>query len=228
MSSFSKRFAQLKDDLITQGDRVVEHVVCAVEAFFDSNKQLAEQIIEADNVIDRVDVEIERASIPLLGMGQTDEHAIRSVLTVVKVNNELERIADCAVDIAEVVIDPEGAEQPVPNTFRVMANSVIGMLQDANKALAETDTQRAEGVLACDDAVNSFQAQIVRDAQREVAAGRFDVDFAFRLLVVTRALDQIADHCTNICEQIIYLATGKIVRHLPQGWSKPEPPDVLN
>lgn len=226
MTSFAKKFAQLKDDLITQGDRVVEHALRAVEAFFDSDADAAAQVIEGDNVIDRVDVEIERASVPLLGMGQTDEHDIRSVLTVVKINNELERIADCAVDIAEVVTQPGDPDHSVPNTFRVMANSVIGMLQDANRALARTDIELAERVLRFDDAVNQFQAEIVRDAQQKVASGAFHVEFAFRLLVVTRALDQIADHCTNICEQIIYLGTGNIVRHLPQGWTKPAPPDV--
>lgn len=226
MSSFAQKFSQLKDDLITQGDRVVDHVLRAVESFFDSDKPKAEQVVEDDNVIDRVDVEIERASVPLLAMGTQDEHDIRSVLTVVKINNELERIADCAVSIAEVVREPGDPDQPMPATFRVMANSVIGMLQDANRALARKDIDLAERVLRFDDAVNQFQAEIVRDAQQKVASGSFNVDFAFRLLVVTRALDQVADHCTNICEQIIYLQTGNIVRHLPEGWTKPAPPDV--
>ncbi len=227
MKSFSQKFAQLKDDLITQGDRVVDHVLRAVESFFDSDQEKAAKTIDGDNVIDRVDVEIERASVPLLAMGESDEHDIRSVLTVVKVNNELERIADCGVSIAEVVSSPGRPDQPVPSTFRVMANSVIGMLQDANRALANADIERAERVLRFDDAVNQFQAEIVRDAQQKVASGEFDVEFAFRLLVVTRALDQIADHCTNICEQIIYLQTGNIVRHLPEGWTKPAPPDAM-
>jgi phosphate transport system protein len=226
MTAFAKKLAQLKHDLTTQGDRVVEHTLRAVEAYFDSDKDKANQVELGDDVIDRVDVEIERASIPLLAMGETDEHQIRSVLTVVKINNELERIADCAVNIAEVVQEPGKPQQQVPNTFRVMANSVVGMLRDANRALAHEDIELAERVLRFDDAVNQFQAEIVRDAQQKVAAGTIDAEFAFRLLVVTRSLDQIADHCTNICEQIIYLGTGKIVRHLPEGWTKPEPPKL--
>lgn len=227
MSSFMQKLAQLKSDLSTQGDRVLSNALEAVEAYFDSDRAKADAVIERELVIDRVDVEIERASVPLLSMGETDPHNIRSVLTVVKVNNELERIADCAVDIAEVVRMPGGSSQSVPNTFRVMANSVVGMVRDMNKSLAETEIELAERVLSFDDTVSQFKNEIMLDAQQKVASREFDVEFAFRLLTVTKALERIADHCTNVCEQIIYLGTGKIVRHLPQGWSKPAPPEAI-
>jgi phosphate transport system protein len=227
MSTFAQKLAQLKNDLATQGDRVLANTFDAVEAYFESNESKAQAVIEREDVIDRVDVEIERASVPLLMMGESDSHNIRSVLTIVKVNNELERIADCAVDIAEVVLKPGDSSQRVPNTFRVMANSVVGMVRDTNRSLAETNIELAEKVLSFDDAVTQFKNEIMLDAQQKVARGELDCDFAFRLLTVTKALERIADHCTNICEQVIYLGTGKIVRHLPQGWSKPAPPEAI-
>jgi len=227
MATFAQKLAQLKNDLTTQGDRVLANTLDAVEAYFESDSAKADAVLERELIIDRVDVEIERASVPLLAMGETDQHNIRSVLTVVKVNNELERIADCAVDIAEVVRMPGDSNQPVPNTFRVMANSVVGMVRDMNKALAETNIELAEKVLSFDDTVSQFKNEIMLDAQQKLASGEFDVEFAFRLLTVTKALERMADHCTNICEQIIYLGTGKIVRHLPQGWSKPAPPETI-
>ena len=226
MTTFQKKLAQLKDDLVTQGDRVVEHVLRSVEAFFDVDIELAESVVDGDTVVDRADVEIERASVPLLAMGETDEHSIRSILTIVKVNNELERIADCGVIIAEEVIEHGELPEPVPRTFRVMANSVIGMLRDANRALAEENSELAQRVLACDDTVDRFRREITLSAQEKVAAGQFSARFAFRLLRVTKALERIADHCTNVCEQIIYLEQGLIVRHLPEGWTAPAPPDV--
>ncbi len=225
MSKFEKKLAQLKVDLTTQGDRVVEHTLRAVESFFEDDADKARAVVEGDSAIDRVDVEIERASIPLLTMGETDEHAIRCVLTIVKVNNELERIADCAVNIAEQITDDDEAADPPPATFRVMANSVIGMLRDANAALARDDTDLAERVLGYDDTVDRFKREIVLDAQRKVAAGQVSAKSAFRLLTVTKSLERVADHCTNICEQVIYLEGGLIVRHLPEGWTKPELPD---
>ena len=224
--TFDNKLAQLKNDLVVQGDRVVSMMMRAVEAYFDTDHARAEQVLRDDAVIDRVDIEIERACIPPLAMGITDEYRIRSVLTFVKINNELERIADCAVNIAEVVLlDPTGSEQ-IPKTFRVMANSVIGMLRDANRALGDMNRELAERVLGYDDTVDRFKHEISLDAQEEVAAGKMSVEFAFRLRRVVANLERTADHCTNICEQVIYLKTGMVVRHLPQGWSKPALPEV--
>lgn len=222
MSDFASRLAALHHDLIAQGERVFELLIKAVESYFDLDKPKAGQVVAADDVIDRVDVEIERASIPLLAMGVTDEHSIRSVLTIVKVNNELERIADLGVTIAEVVQGYPDLRERVPNTFRVMANSVIGMLRDSNRALADGNAALAQQVLLFDDTVSRFKEEIVLDAQEKIADGGFSVQFGFRLMTVTKAVERIADHCTNICEQVIYLQSGKIVRHRPEGWSDPE------
>ena len=226
IATFPHKLAQLKDDLITQGNRVTDLALRAVESYFERDAAKASAVVNADNLVDRVDVVIERASIALLKMGETDEHAIRSVLTIVKVNNELERIADLAVNIAEVALDSGQTTEVVPSTFRVMANSVIGMLRDANQSLAKLDTRLAERVLAFDDTVDRFKTEISLDAQQKVAVGEFSVKFAFRLLSMVKSLERIADHCTNICEQLIYLETGHIVRHLPEGWSKPAPPQM--
>jgi phosphate transport system protein len=226
MSEFMTQLAQLKDDLNTQGDRVTDLALRAVESYFERDVEKARGVMNGDSEIDRVDVEIERASIAVLAMGETDEHAIRSVLTIVKVNNELERVADIAVNIAEAAVDSGQTTETVPSTFRVMANSVIGMLRDTNRALTKVDTKLAERVLAFDDTVTQFKNEISLAAQQKVAAGEFGVKFAFRLMMVVKALERIADHATNICEQLIYLETGQVVRHLPQGWSKPVMPDV--
>lgn len=224
--AFDSKLAQLKNDLVVQGDRVVSMMMRSVESYFDRDQSRAEQVLKDDAVIDRVDVEIERACIPLLAMGITDEHRIRSVLTFVKINNELERMADCAVNIAEVVLLDSTGDEEIPKTFRVMANSVIGMLRDANRALADMNRELAERVLGYDDTVDQFKREISLDAAEEVAAGRMNVEFAFRIRRVVANLERTADHCTNICEQVIYLKTGMVVRHLPQGWSKPALPDA--
>ncbi|MHC4427889.1 MAG: phosphate signaling complex protein PhoU [Planctomycetota bacterium] len=226
MTTFAEKLAGLKRDLVGQGERVVAMTLQAVESFFELDSGKARQVAETDDLVDKVDVEIERASVPLLAMGETDEHEIRSVLTIVKINNELERTADCAVNIAEEVLDWGDLTEQAPPTFRVMANSVVGMLRDANRSLAGLDVALGEQVLTFDDTVDRFKRQIVLDAQEKVASGEFSARFAFKLLTVSKALERIADHCTNICEQVIYLESGLIVRHLPEGWTKPAPPDL--
>ncbi len=159
-----------------------------------------------------------------LAMGETNEHEIRSVLTVVKINNELERIADCAVNIAEEVANYGEMLETIPSTFRVMANSVVGMLRDATRSLSNLDKRLAEQVLGFDDTVDQFKREIILDAQQKVASGEFTAKFAFKLLTVAKSLERVADHSTNICEQVIYLESGMVVRHMPQGWSKPARP----
>jgi phosphate transport system protein len=225
VSSFQKKLAQLKSDLVTQGRRVNELMLKSVESFFDRDPTKADSVIQGDEVIDKVNVEIERAAVPLLAMGSTDEHEIRSVLTIVKINNELERVADCGVNIAETVKSFGTPAEQVPPTFRVMANSVVGMMRDANRALDELNTDLAQQVLAFDDTVDRFKREIVLDAEEKVAGGSFGTQFAFALLDVTKNLERIADHCTNICEQVIYVESGLVVRHLPEGWSKPHRPE---
>ena len=224
MSTFQERLEALEREMVDQGARVLDLCTLAVESYFDGDRTKAAAVIALDEEIDRVDVEIERASIPLLAMGVTDEKSIRSVLTIVKVNNELERIADCAVDIAEAVGSEVALPARIPDVFRVMANSVIGMLRDANRALAAGNTGLAQQVLLFDDTVASFKAQLLKTAQEQVAAGTLPVEYAFRLLTITKSIVRIADHCTNICEQVIYLQSGKIVRHRPEGWTEPEMP----
>lgn len=227
MTPFEKKLLQLKNDLVTQGERVVDLTLRSVESYFDLDKEKAGSVVSSDEVIDRVDVEIERASITLLTMGSTNEHDIRSVLTIVKINNELERIADCAVNVAEVVETyVNELTEDRPRTFHVMANSVIGMLRDATRALSETNVDLAKRVLSFDDTVDEFKREILLKAQQKVAAGEYSVEFAFRLHTVTKAMERIADHCTNICEQVIYLESGMIVRHLPEGWTQPSSPEV--
>lgn len=224
MSQFHERLDALERDLVEQGGRVLELCTLAVESYFDLDLAKAGLIESLDTEVDRVDVEIERRSVPLLAMGQTDEHEIRRVLTIVKCNNEYERIADCGVSVAERVMQERTRSIRVPDTFRVMANSVLGMLRDSNRALRNHDGDLARQVLLFDDTVERFKKEIGMAAQEQVASGHLPVDFAFNLTSVTKSLERIADHCTNVCEQVIYLESGLIVRHRPEGWSEPAAP----
>ena len=224
MNAFHERLEALHRDLAAQGARVLALCTRAVDCFFDLDQEKARAVLAADDEVDRVDVELERRSVPLLAMGVTDEHQIRRVLTIVKVNNELERVADDGVTIAERVLEPGSPGGRIPNTFRVMANSVLGVLRDSVRALERHDPALARQVLLFDDTIERFKRETLLNAQEEAAAGRLAAPFAFRLLAVVKALERMADHCTNICEQVIYLASGLIVRHRPEGWSDPSPP----
>lgn len=198
----------------------------AFDATFARDMAAAARVESQDEVIDRIDVDIEKACVELLtdataaGAALPPEQ-LRAVLVVVKVNNELERIADLGVRVAKHVKDLPPPPAAIPETFRVLANSVVGILRDATTCLDKADARLAKVVLASEDAVETFKRAVLRDLQGQVAAGRkMAVDYAFTLQELASACEGMTDHCTNIAEQVIYASTGAIVRHMEGKWEE--------
>ena len=225
MAEFQARLEELRRRISAQSERVYDLLLRAVDVAFDLDPDRARELAREDAAIDREDVEIERACVSTLTLPESDEYRVRAVVAIVKINNELERIADCAVNIASVVEEygDDFSEKP-PATFRVMANSVIGIVRDTSRALADLNTDVAQQVLGFDETVASFKQEIGLDAEQRVAAGTFSVSYAFRLRTIVAQLERVADHATNICEQVIYLQSGKTLVHRGGRWSAPELP----
>jgi phosphate transport system protein len=229
---FIKRTMHLQADLVEQGRRVQGMLESAFDAIFECNAERAAMVIAQDDVIDAADVQIERACVDMLtdatrqGAELTPQQ-LRAVLMIAKINNELERIADVCVDLAEMAgqIARAPVRVPMPDTFRVMANSVIGILRDVNAAVLRNDPRLANIVLQSQHAVTSFKDAILRDAEEQIARGAMPVDHAFRLHEIATQCELIADHCTNVAEQVIYLTTGAIVRHTQTSWVQLPNPD---
>jgi phosphate transport system protein len=226
MAEFQARLDELRTRIHAQSQRVYDLLLQAVDVAFDLDPDRARELAGEDAAIDQEDVAIERACVSTLALLESDEYRIRAVVAIVKINNELERIADCAVNIANVVEEygDDFSERP-PATFRVMANSVIGIVRDTSRALGDLNTDVAQQVLGFDETVANFKEEIGLDAEQRVAAGTFSVSFAFRLRTIVAQLERVADHATNICEQVIYLESGKTVVHRGGKWSAPELPD---
>jgi phosphate transport system protein len=142
------------------------------------------------------------------------------VLTIVKVNNELERIADLGVRVAETTREISASASGVPDAFRVLTNSVIGILRDAGLSLEHADAELAKVVLASEDAVEAFKKALAIDVQRSVASGKMDVETGLALQDIASLSVAMADHCTNIAEQVLYSVTGAIVRHTEGHWEE--------
>jgi phosphate transport system protein len=191
-------------------------------------------VISHDDIIDAADVQIERACVDVLtdATRQGSEltpNQLRAILTIAKINNELERVADVACDLAEMSqqITASPVRLPVPDTFRVMANSVVGILRDVNSSVMRNDPHLANIVLQSQHAVTAFKDAILRDAEEKIARGMMPVDHAFRLHEIATMCELIADHCTNIAEQVIYLTTGAIVRHTTTSWVQLPKPNAV-
>ncbi len=220
---FTIRIAQLKSDLVLQSRRVQALIEAACDAAFARDPIAADRAMQMDEPIDRVDVEIEKAAVQLLTDATVSGAALRpeqlrSVLTIVKVNNELERIADAGVAIAELTATLAAKNTQLPDTVRVITNSVIGILRDVGTCFDRDDAQLARIVLSSEDAVEEFKKAISRDAQVQVSTGKMSVDLAFLLQEFGNLCEVMAAHCTNIAEQVLYSTTGTIVRHMGGHW----------
>lgn len=224
---YDERLNRLKTDLVAQARSVRTAIESAVDGAFERDAAKARGVIELDQAIDREDVRIEKSAVALLADAMRqgvslDESDIRMILTIVKVNNELERIADAAVNIAEKAPALTALEGALSPKFRVMANSVIGIMQTTTVAFDHMDQTAAQIVLASDDATEAFKQAVLEDTMRRLARSEHTIEQAAALGIVASNLARMADHCTNIAEQVIYVASGRIVRHEGDRWTKPE------
>lgn len=221
---FQQRIAALRAGLVGQGRRVQALVEQAFDSVFLRDAGVARGCVGADEEVDRVDVEIEKAAVQLLtdacsaGCSLSPDQ-LRMVLTIVKVNNEFERMADVGTFIAELVPVFQSAG-PLPATFRVLANSVIGILRDVTTAVDRVDPEIARVVLLSEEAVGEFKRALARDAQAQLLRGNQTPELVLALHEVATLAEIIADHCTNVAEQVMYTATGTIVRHMQGHWEE--------
>lgn len=220
-AQFETGLARVRADLVGQAWRVLRLSEEAFEAFFAGDVGAAEAVASGDDEVDRVDISIEKDSVALLtAAARVASHVpadrIRELLVIVKANNEFERIADLAVDIARRAKDRKGIH--VPETFQVMANSVVGILRDTCSALEKQDAVLAKLILRSEDTVCGFKDAVLREAENNIAGGKMSVDCGFLLHEIASRCETMSDHATNIAEQILYALTGVIFRHADEGW----------
>ena len=197
------------------GAVVQQSVELSVDALVTLDAKLAQQVIEGDQRVDDEEVKVEKGAIDLLALHQPAATDLRLITTIIKANSDFERIADCAVNIAQRVLilsRHEGYE--VPADVKLMANSVIGTLRDTIKAFNLSDEAVARHVLRGDDVVDALYHQIVQDTLTQMESARHDADVDLANIMIAKNLERIGDHCTNIAEDVIYVQSGRIIRHL--------------
>lgn len=211
-------FVNLLDALLRRsvrmGNLVEDMVQEAAEAVFSSDERLARRVISRDEEVDLEEVAIEAETIRLLALYQPVGSDLRLLCAVLKVNNDLERVADCAVNMAERACHLDPASPP-PSLGHVqpMAPIVRKMLQTVVQAYEMQDARHAEQVFSEEHGVDALYGQVIKRAAAEDADMSGDTAAVLDVLSVAKNLERIADHATNIAENIIYLATGNIVRH---------------
>ncbi|MHB8974826.1 MAG: phosphate signaling complex protein PhoU [Pirellulaceae bacterium] len=205
---------KLKQSLLSLCRMVENQVQLAVKALLDRDQALAEQVEERDHEIDQREVEVEEDCLRVLALYQPVANDLRLIVAVLKINSDLERVGDLAVNIAHKAIAVVGeSDVTVPDVLPEMAEKTQSMLHDSLDALVALDTRLAAGVCARDDEVDQLKRTIRLEVEKRIETNPKHLRPLLRLLAVSRNLERIADSATNISEDVIYMVDGKIIRH---------------
>jgi len=211
---------KLKKELLSISALVEEAVYKALRAVSERNPELAASVLAGDLEIDDREVEVEEQCLQVLALNQPVADDLRFIIAVLKMNNDLERIGDLAVNIAQRVNWLVKIKPPAPGLdFEVMAEKVKAMLHNSINALINLDLKLAGEIMASDDEIDRLNREKVSEVQSRIEKNPNHTETMLCLLGVGRALERIADHCTNIAEDVVYLVQGDIVRH-KEGRSK--------
>ena len=205
---------RLEKQLLTLTAVVEESVQQAIRALAERDHDLAQKVIRNDDQINRLEVELEEECLKVLALHQPVANDLRMIVAVLKINNDLERIADQAVNISErAVAVIAGPKIDCPLELDLMAIKVIDMLEKALDSLVNADLKLARTVVDLDEEVDTIHSQNYRKFKDYVRQNPETVDTVLSFLTVSRHLERVADLATNIAEDVIYLNEGEIVRH---------------
>ncbi len=212
----------LKERILSLSAVVEDRVHQAVKSLETRDSELAEKIINGDVEIDREEVEIEEDCLKILALHQPVAVDLRLIVAVLKINNDLERIGDLAVNIARKAA--AFASQPpmeIPFDLADMSEKTQAMLRDSLDSLVNLDTSLARRVCARDDEVDRMKHEIRLQVEQMIGIEPKHVTSLLKLLAASRNLERIADLATNIAEDVIYMVEGKIIRHRAKDYDSP-------
>ncbi len=204
----------LKKEILTLGAMVGETISKAVYALVDRRSELIEEVIGSDYKINDKEVMIEEECLKALALHQPVAGDLRFIIVVLKVNDDLERMGDLAVNIAERAKYLTRKEKlNVSLDFELMAEKVETMVQSSLKALTERDTKLARDVLQMDDEVDALNRQMYDVLQKVMIEDSTTVKRSVHMLSTSRHLERIADLATNIAEDVVFMVDGELIRH---------------
>jgi phosphate transport system protein len=211
---FEHELGELKQRLLWMGSLAERAVHQAVQAVLDVEEHLAETVLEEENAINEMQMEIDERVTRLLAQQQLVAIDLRFILAVSRINNDLERIGDQAVNIAQSALRILRHPQVKPYVdLPRMSEIAEGMVRDSLNALVRGDVDLARSVLARDDQVDLLRDQMFRELLTYMMENSAVVFPAFELILVAKNLERIGDHATNIAEDVIYIVAGRDVRH---------------
>jgi phosphate transport system protein len=214
---YEEELKKLREDILYMGGLVEDQIQKAVKSLVDRDSPLAGIIIERDREVNRLDVEIDDLCIRLLALHQPAGRDLRFITTGLKITTDLERIGDMAVNICERAIELNDEPQLKPYIdIPRMAQISQRMIRESLDAFVREDTDLALKVCKDDDAVDQLNAQIFRETISFMIENPQTISRATKIGSVSKYLERIADHATNIGEMVIFMVKGKSIRHLKE------------
>jgi phosphate transport system protein len=211
---FQAELEQLKGRLLEMGGLAEEQVRLAVKGLVERDRGLIARVLSADGPLNALHIEVDSRCFTLLALHQPMAVDLRAIVAAVKINTDLERVGDLAINIAEAA-GLYVAHPPVKKLIDIprMATIAQGMLRDALDAFVRRDTELAQRVLNEDDALDTLKSQIFRELLTYMLADPTTIEPALDLILVSRHLERIGDHATNVAEDVIFMVSAKDVRH---------------
>jgi len=211
---FQRELEKIKKKILSLGAMVEERVRMAIQAIEEFDGQIAKKIIFSDHEIDEMEVEVEEECLKIMALHQPVAVDLRFLVAVIKINNDLERIGDQAVNIAQRVKTITKKERfDFVFDYSLMAEKAEAMLRMSLDALVTLDVELALKVLLLDDEVDAKKKEAYNLIKRAISENPDNVSYLINLLLISRHLERLADHATNIAEEVIYMIEGEIVRH---------------
>jgi phosphate transport system protein len=214
MRHFDREIEHLKELVLRMGAMVEDSINESIRALLERDSAIAESVIAADDAIDEMELEIDQHTIELIAKMQPAAIDLRFVATAMKITPELERIADLAVDVCEraIELNREPPLKPLIDIPR-LARMSQDMVRHALDAFVRRDPVLAREVIARDDEVDRITEQSFRELLTYMLEDSRNISRAIRLTFIGKYFERIADSATNICEMVVYLAEGKVIKH---------------
>lgn len=211
---FQDELEQLKTRLLEMGGLAEDRVRSAVDGLVRRDADIVERVLDGDRPINQLHIEIDRMCFTLLALHQPMAVDLRAIVSAVKINTDLERVGDLAINIAEAVRrymrhPPVKALIDIPR----MAAIAQAMLRDALDAYVRRDTTLAQAVLNADDGLDALKTQVFRELLTFMLQDPSTIEPALDLILISRHLERIGDHATNVAEDVIFMVLAKDVRH---------------
>lgn len=211
---FQEELDQLKARLLEMGGLAEDRLRRAVQALVERDLTIVEQVVASDAAINELHIELDDRCFKLLALHQPMAVDLRAIVSAVKINTDLERVGDLAVNIAEAV-RRYLQHPPVKELIDIPKMAVIAqdMLRDALDAFVRRDLELAQQVLDRDDELDALKTQVFRDLLTHMLRDQQTIEPSLDLILISRHLERIGDHATNVAEDVIFMVSARDVRH---------------